>query len=354
MKPEKSKIATRKARVGAFVLDIPVEWVVDRNDWGYDWAGDEDDTVTLLTKYDIFQRPDDQAVTDRSPSEFVEEFARASIDAIKHRKLISPITIDRTQSGCVVVIQDDIDNDSGRLRRYQWHIYKGRTDHVLAVFWVLEVAYPLPDAKRLFQLCDLFRAQALSIEMFLTNAFRGDATPLKDLTVDTLFTIRIPDWWSYERVVMPHGDPCWSCWDQHGRPGKLVIAYDFGELAPEVAGTIEGILQRMADAHTDDEGDPERNRLSLVQIKAPLGRVVRIIDDEKPRPLDVEDVDRFYVRHHQWFYLMTDGRNGMRLFFNLRIPQRHLGHRDAGLLPDLIEREILALRPLPPFEPIAP
>ena len=31
-----------------------------------------------------------------------------------------------------------------------------------------------------------------------------------------------------------------------------------------------------------------------------------------------------------------------------------LDHPDAATLPNLIEREILAVRPLPPFEPIAP
>jgi hypothetical protein len=91
----------------------------------------------------------------------------------------------------------------------------------------------------------------------------------------------------------------------------------------------------------------------MTEIKAPLGQILRVIEDEKPRPLELDNLDRFYVRYHQWFYTMTDGQNFLRLFFNLSFPIRKFDHPDAATLPDLIEREILALRPLPPFEPIS-
>jgi hypothetical protein len=118
-------------------------------------------------------------------------------------------------------------------------------------------------------------------------------------------------------------------------------------------GLDSAALLRLFEGHLDKADDPERRRISKTEIKAPLGQVLRVIEDEKPRPLELDNMDRFYVRYHQWFYTMTDGRNFLRLFFNLSFALGKLDHPDAVTIPDLIEREILEVRPLPPFEPIA-
>jgi hypothetical protein len=351
---KKIEIPTRKARVGGFILEIPVDWVVGRNDRGYDWAGNEGDTITLLTKVEFFDVPNNKDTADRSPAQFAEEFARHSIQAIPDRQLIAPISVDRIQSGCVVSILEDFEGESRRLRTYQWHVVHGRTDHIAVTFWILEFSYPLPSDDHLLQLYELFKRQAFSKEVVISDASRGDATPLKDLTVDALFTIRIPDWFDYERVVRPDGHAIWSCWAANGRPGKLLIANEFGTLSSDLRGLDAAALLRTFESHLDQRDDPERLRISKTEIKAPLGQVLRVIEDEKPRPLELDNLDRLYVRYHQWFYTMTDGQSFLRLFFNLSFPIRKFDHPDAAILPDLIEREILALRPLPPFEPIPP
>ena len=352
MQLNKSKIPTREARVGGFILDVPVEWVVGRNDRGYDWAGEEDDTITLLTKVEFFDVQHHTPASTRSPSKLAEEFARLSMKATPDRQLIAPITVDRIQSGCVVSISEDFEDESKRLRTYQWHAVHGRTDHIALAFWILEFSYPLPNENRLLQLFELFKRQAFSEEVVISDALRGDATPLKDLTVDALFTIRIPDWFDYERVVRPDGHAIWSCWAANGRPGKLLIANEFDTLSPDLKGLDAAALLRTFEGHLDHTDDPERQRISKTEIKAPLGQILRVIEDEKPRPLEIENLDRFYVRYHQWFYTMTDGRSFLRLFFNLSLPLRETNHPDAAMLPKLIEQEILALRTLPPFEPI--
>ena len=129
------------------------------------------------------------------------------------------------------------------------------------------------------------------------------------------------------------------------------MANEFGPLSPNLLGLDAAALLRNFEGHFDHRDDPERWRVSRTEITAPLGQVLRIIEDEKPRPLELENLDRHYVRYHQWFYTMTDGRSFLRLFFNLTLPLRQMDHPDAATLPRLIEREILALRTLPPFEP---
>ena len=236
----------------------------------------------------------------------------------------------------------------------QWHVINVRTDHIAVAFWILEFSYPLPNEDRLLQLYELFKRQVFAKELILNDALRVNTIPLKDLTVDNVFTIRIPDWSSYEHVITRRGHPSWSCWDENGRPGKLFMAYEVGKLAPELKGLDSAALLRTFESHLIRTDYPERRCISKTEIKAPLGQILRVIEDEKPRPLELDNLDRFYVRYHQWFDTMTDARNFLRLFFNLSFPLRKLDHPDAKILPDLIEREILALRPLPPFEPIAP
>jgi hypothetical protein len=354
MKNSRPKLPTRNVTLGGLDMEIPADWLIGENDRGFYWAGDENDTITLQVKTEIFERSGNAGGAHQSPSKAAEELAFVSVNSSKSKQLLEPITVDRVQSGCVVSIYDEIDGDSRRLRRYQWHTYKGRTAYVGVVYWALEISYPLPSEARVAELVRLFKDQAMTLEVFLRSLPGADAAPLKDLIVDALFTIRIPDWFDSERVVRPDGHAIWSCWATNGRPGKFLMANEFGPLSPELRGLDATALLRTFESHLDRTDDPNRRRISKTEIKAPLGQILRVIDDEKPRPLELDNLDRFYVRYHQWFYTMTDGQMFLRLFFNLSLPLRKLDHPDAATLPNVIEQEIFALRPLPPFEPIAP
>src|SRR5262245_45122639 len=186
MKNHPPKLPTRNVTLGRLDMEIPADWISGKNDRGFYWVGDEDDTITLQVKTEIFERPDDTGEEHQSPSKLAEAFAVVSVNALKSKRLLEPITVDRVQSGCVVSIYDEIDGDSGRLRRYQWHTYKGRTAYVGAVYWALEISYPLPSEDRVAELVRLFKDQALTLEVFSHISRELDAAPHKDLTVDAL------------------------------------------------------------------------------------------------------------------------------------------------------------------------
>ena len=228
MSSTRPKLPTRNVFIGPFDVDIPAPWVVGINDRGFHWTGDEDDSITLLIKTKAFSRSTDSDEQHQSPTQAAEEFARLSMDAFKYERLLAPLTVDRVQSGCAISIYDEIDGDSRPCRRFQWHVYRGRTTYVAAAYWALEISHPPPSEDRIAELVELFRRQALDRELFIDDASRGASLPLKDLRIDSLFTIRIPDWWYYERIVRPDGHAIWSCWAANDRPGKLLIANEFG------------------------------------------------------------------------------------------------------------------------------
>jgi hypothetical protein len=156
MSSNQPKLPTRQVFIDAFDLDIPTQWVVGVNDRGFHWTGDEDDTITLLIKTKAFSRSMDSDEQRRSPTQAAEEFARFAMETFKNKRLIAPLTVDRVQSGCAASVYDEIDGDSAPCRRYQWHVFRGRTTYVAAAFWALEISYPLPSDDRLAALVELF------------------------------------------------------------------------------------------------------------------------------------------------------------------------------------------------------
>ena len=78
--------------------------------------------------------------------------------------------------------------------------------------------------------------------------------------------------------------------------------------------------------------------------------IVYVVDDEKPRPYAEDEIDRLYVRHHQWFYVIAGRRTSLVAFFNLCIPLRWIERQAVAETVALVEREIKALRLLHAFD----
>jgi len=330
-------------------LEIPSHWICGPMEDGRWWSGTEDGTTRLYSLVESLDVP--SGATESEPRTNTEVYVARTVDFLKTLSRAGEIEIDRIQSGYVVHAVTNDEEGGKPWRFYRWYSIMGRTDYVNCARLALIVSPDTAGDPATVWLFNHFRARAYSLDMFARTPGRADPLALKDLSVDDLFGIRIPDDWAHDISVFTEIRSVW-CYPRDPKLGKLLIAYDYAPLKPEYCdGRDPDITNKLADlrdlAFVEDD---ERRRLSRARYKAPLGVIVYAVDDEKPRPYTEEDIDRYYVRYHQWFYVIAGRRHSLVAFFNLKIPLRWIGRPEAAETLALMECEIRTMRLLQAFD----
>jgi hypothetical protein len=353
MSSEASKIPIKTVLLGSLRLDVPSHWDSGATSDGRWWTGDKERTHTLYLATEYFEVADDAQHPRSTPTANTEPYVAEIVEFLNTIPLIGNIEIDRIQSGFVVQAFWATEIDGGQFRSYRWYVHNGRSDYVVRVRLALVVRPGTADAD-VMPLVEHFRAQAHALRLFARSDDGPEVASLQDVSVNDLFAIRIPDDWSYEHEER-NGIPAVWCYPRDPHLGKLLIAWEHGELRPEFAeGRDPDIADKLADLRDRHFiENEERRRISRTRFAAPLGVIIHTVDDEKPRPYAEEEFDRLYVRHHQWFYVTAGRREFLTVFFNLTIPLRWISQPEAGRLVTLIAGEATALRLLPAFDPAA-
>jgi hypothetical protein len=315
------------------------------------WAGDVDETTTIYVRVESLGVWDKTDIAESRPIATAEPYVAQTVEFLRTISLVGEIAIDRIQSGYVVHAVADYEENGEPLRSYRWYSIIGRSDYVTCVRLVLVVGAEAAGEAAVAPLFEHFRATAHGMDVFARTPGGSDPLSLKDLSVDDLFGIRIPDDWAHDDGEHS-GFRTFHCYPRDSHLGKLLITYDYAQLKAEYAdGRDPEITNKLADLRDDGfiEND-ERRRLSRARFAGPLGVIVRLIDDEKPRPYAEDEIDRFYVRHHQWFYVIAGRRNSLVVFFNMCIPLRWIQRPEVAEAVALLEREIKAMRLLHAFD----
>jgi len=316
------------------------------------WSGTEDGATRLYSSVESLSVPDTAGATSSEPMTNTEAYVTQTVDFLKTRPCVGEIEVDRIQSGYVVHAVTEDEEGGKPWRFYRWYSILGRTDYVSCARLALIVSPDAANDPETAWLFNHFRAKAHAVDMFGRTPGGADPLALKDLSVDDLFGIRIPDDWGHEDVSYRMGAPGLWCYPRDPKLGKLLIVYDYAHLKPAYCdGRDPDITNKLADLRDlPFVEDDERRRLSRARYDAPLGVIVYVVDDEKPGPYSAEDIDRYYVRYHQWFYVIAGRRHSLVAFFNLKIPLRWIDRPEAGEMIALMEREIRAMRLLPMFD----
>lgn len=341
---------TKTVILGGLRLDIPAHWNSGRMEDGRWWAGDTDNATTLYVHIESVGVWDETDVAQSRPTSNTEVYVKQTVDFLKAVPPVGEIEIDRIQSGYVVHAVVDYE-DRGKFRSYRWYSIIGRSRYVSCVRLALVVKPDAVDDPRVVWLFEHFRARAHEVDMFGRTPGGTDPLALKDLSVDDLFAIRIPDDWAHD-TDEPFGYRTYRCVPRDPHLGKLIIVYDYAPLKPEYCeGRDPEITNKLADLRDlDFVEDDERGRLYRARYEAPLGVIVHSVDDEKPHPYAEDMIDRLYVRHHQWFYVIAGRRTSLVAFFNLCIPLRWIEQPVVPETVALVEREINSLRLLHAFD----
>jgi hypothetical protein len=276
------------------------------------------------------------------------------VDFLRAIPLVGEIEIDRIQSGYVVHAVHDYEEAGERLRSYRWYSIIGRTEYVTCVRFILVVKPDVADGADVAWLFNHFRSKAHEVDAFARTPGGSDPLALKDLSIDDLFGVRIPDDWTQDAFERDGIRGVW-CYPRDIRLGKLLVCYERGRLNDECAeGRDPDIANKLADLRDlPFVEDDERRRLSRLRYAAPLGVILRLIDDEKPRPYAEDEFDLYHVRYHQWYYVVVGRRDYLVAFFNLKIPLRWIDQPEAAEMVALMEREINAMRLLPAFDVVS-
>lgn len=343
---------TRSVSLDGITLEVPAHWITGRRDDGRSWAGDRDRTATIYCRAESLGVRNETTIERSRPTANTEPYVAHTVDFLKTIPLLGEIEIDRIQSGFVVHAVTEHEDDGRRFRLYRWYSIVGRSHYVSSVRLALEIGAEAAKDASAAWLVRHFRAAAHDVDPFARTPGGSDPLSLKDLSVDDLFGIRIPDDWGHDLDERRGTRSVW-CYPRDPRLGKLLIAYEHADLRHEYAeGRDPDITNKLADTREDPAfvENEERRRLSRARYAAPPGVILRFIDDEKPRPYAQEDIDRLYVRHHQWFYVVAGRREYLVAFFNLAIPLRWIAQPAVEETVALVEREIRALRLLSAFD----
>jgi hypothetical protein len=337
--------------LGGMNLEVPAHWSTDRTGNACWWAGDIDETIAIYVQVaylDVWEKAD---TAHSNPTVNTEAYVAQTVESLRTIPLFGEIEIDRVQSGYVVHAVTDDEEDGKRRRSHRWYWITGRSDYVTCVRLDLVFRPETADDAAVAWLFEHLGSKAREMDVFARVVDGPNALSLKDLSVDDLFGIRIPDDWAYD-AGEHSGFRTFRCYPRDSQLGKLLITYDYARLKDEYAdGRDPEITNKLADLRDDGfvEND-ERRRLSRARFAGPLGVILRLIDDEKPRPYAEDEIDRLYVRHHQWFYVLASRRNSLVAFFNMSIPLRWINRPEAAETIALMEREIKAMRLLHAFD----
>jgi len=328
-------------------LKIPDHWNHRQIGNGHWWAGDSDETIAVHVQIEytgVWSEADGETTVD------AETYVAQAVELLRTIPRVGEIEIDRIPSGHVVHAVTDYDKGGKPFRSHCWYSILGRSDSALRVRLELVIQPGTADAAVVQWLCGHLRKKARAMDMSARVIDGPNARSLKDLSVDDVFGIRIPDDWAHDINERAGLRSIW-CYPRGSQLGKLVIAYEHKRLPPEFAGGRDpDIANKLADLRDRDFEDDERRRLSRVRFAAPLGVIVYIVDDEKPRPYSEDDLDRLYVRHHQWFYVIAGRRYSLVAFFNMKMPLRWISRPETAETIALMDREIRALRLLQMFD----
>ena len=316
------------------------------------WSGTEDGKTRLYSSAESLGVQDTAGATSSEPMTNTEAYVTRVVEFLKNRPCVGEIEIDRIQSGYVVHAVTDDEEGGKPWRSYRWYSILGRTDYVTCARLALIVSPDAAGDPETAWLFNHFRAKAHAMDMFARTPGRVDPLAMKDLSVDDLFGIRIPDDWAHDDASDRTDFPGIWCYPQDPKLGKLLIVYDYALLKPAYRdGRDPDIANKLADLRDlPFVEDDERRRLSRARYTAPLGVILYVVDEEKPRPYTEDDIDRYYVRYHQWFYVIAGKRHSLVAFFNLKIPLRWIDRPEAAETLALMEREIGAMRLLPMFD----
>jgi hypothetical protein len=333
-------IPTKRAKFGdALQLHIPADWSFGSLKDGRWWCSDAAKTITAYLGAEIIDLPAEASA--RAPSENVESYATEIVAFLRAAGFSRHIAIEPIQSGCVVHAVARYHDYEHPYRDYRWYTQSGRNDYVHRLRISLVVQMDAWDEQRLQPIVDHFAAEAFAFDPAVTFVDRPTRLSLKDHTLGGLFTWRIPDGWRWGVSAVGR-----QFYDLQDRPGRLLLAHRFIALQPEhTGGQVPGLARIIAEGRIAPRPpSAERRRIAATVIDAPLGAIGRIDDDEIEPPPEEELIDRLYVRHHQWFYVIVGEQQVFEIFFNLLVPLRKLGEDGIEQLVELVEREITALR----------
>jgi len=337
--------------LGGMNLKVPAHWNSGHAGNGRWWVGDIDETITLyvqIERLDVREKADS---AHSKPTVNAETYVAQTVELLRTIPLAGEIEINRIQSGHVVHAVTDYEEDGESFRSYRWYSILGRSDYVTRVRLELAIRPETADDAVVHWLFEHCREKAHEMDMFARVLDGPNTLSLKDLSVDDLFGVRIPDDWAHD-AGEPSGFRTFHCYPRDPHLGKLFVVYDYAPLKPEYCeGRDPDITNKLADLRDREfVEDDERRRLSRARYDAQLGVIIYVVDDEKPRPYAEEEIDRLYVRHHQWFYVIAGRRTSLVAFFNLCIPLRWIERPAVAETVALVEREIKALRLLHAFD----
>jgi hypothetical protein len=345
MADDHAGIPTKRVELGeSLTLDIPADWTYGHLKDGRWWCGDAAKTIIAYLGVEIFSERSDLSA--EAPTDNVTRYVADIVALLRSAGFSDDIAVEPIQSGRVVHAVAGYHDYQHPYREYRWYTHNGRNDYVDRLRISLVVQMDAWDEPRLRPIVNHFAAEAFAFDPAVTFLGQEAYSSLKDHTVEGLFAWRIPDRWRWD--IVTHGR---HFHDLADRPGRLLMAHRFITLHPEhTDGQIPGLARIIAEGRIAGPVDGERRRIAARVIDAPLGAIGRIDDDELEPPAEEELIDRLYVRHHQWFYLIVGKQQVLEIFFNLTVPLRKLGEDGIEQLVALVEREIMALRLDPKLE----
>jgi hypothetical protein len=150
--------------------------------------------------------------------------------------------------------------------------------------------------------------------------------------VDGLFSFNIPERWAWFT-----DEDTRFFRDATGSPAGLALNHHLIPLPPEVFALRPNLA---CTRRLNQPTAPDSKRIEATLLGAPLGALLRLVDDD----LEPASDDDRELRHHQSVYVIPRERDVLEVFFNCTIPLQSLDRPLHAALPGILERENLALR----------
>jgi hypothetical protein len=317
---------------GGLVLDIPVDWSYGQEKDGRWWCGDKDKTVSVFTGIELIDVDPEAAAP--TPTGNVAPYIAKTLDFLRSLDF-ADVVVDPIQSGAVVHGAADYEEDGGPHGDYRWYTHNGRDTHVSRLRIMLVVDRRAWSGRRLDHLVSHFRDFAFTYDPCRMELDGTPTASLKEHAVDGLFSFNIPERWAW----FTEEDTRFFR-DATGAPAGLALRHHLVRVTRDFSTVRQDLARAMGKRRLDQSVAPDSKRIDAALLDAPLGALLRRVEDDL-EPADDEDDA---LRHHQWVYTIPRERDVLEIFFALTIPLRALDRPLHAALPGILEREILALR----------
>jgi hypothetical protein len=331
--------ATKTVELGGLLaIDIPADWTYGPTEDGRWWCGDKANTVSVYTGIENFDVPPGAAAA--TPTGNIDPYVTKTLDFLRSENF-AQIAVDPIQSGAVVHGVADYEEHGLPHRDYRWFTHNGRDTHVTRLRIMLAVDLKAWSGRRLDQLVSHFRDFAFTYDPCRLELDGALTASLKEHSVDGLFSFNIPDRWAW---FTDEGTRFFR--DATGSPAGLALRHHVIPLPPEVFALRPDLAHDIGRRRLNQPAAPDSKRIEATLLDAPLGVVLRLVEDDLAPASDDDDE----LRHHQWVYVIPRERDVLEVFFSCTIPLSALERPLHATLPGILEQEILALRLDPKLE----